>query len=77
MGSSTILFALLEHRVRKMSRMEGRGAPMIFAAVFTVQSKCDCKFYMTVCIFGSFFFLLGGDVTHSRIALPLNNGGNW
>ncbi len=24
-GSSTILFALLEHRVRKMSRMEGRG----------------------------------------------------
>ncbi len=28
-GSSTILFALLEHRVRKMSRMEGRGAPMI------------------------------------------------
>ncbi len=37
MGSSTILFALLEHRVRKMSRMEGRGAPMIFAAVFTVR----------------------------------------
>ncbi len=36
-GSSTILFALLEHRVRKMSRMEGRGAPMIFAAVFTVR----------------------------------------
>ncbi len=35
MGSSTILFALLEHRVRKMSRMEGRGAPMIFAPVFT------------------------------------------
>ncbi len=32
MGSSTILFALLEHRVRKISRMEGRGAPMIFAA---------------------------------------------
>ncbi len=36
-GSSTILFALLEHRVRKISRMEGRGAPMIFAAVFTVR----------------------------------------
>ncbi len=29
MGSSTILFALLEHRVSKISRMEGRGAPMI------------------------------------------------
>ncbi len=28
MGSFTILFALLEHRVRKISRMEGRGAPM-------------------------------------------------
>ncbi len=38
MGSSTILFALLEHRVRKISRMEGRGVPMIFAAVFTVRS---------------------------------------
>ncbi len=36
-GSSTILFALLEHRVRKISRMEGRGAPMIFAVVFTVR----------------------------------------
>ncbi len=36
-GSFTILFALLEHRVRKISRMEGRGAPMIFAAVFTVR----------------------------------------
>ncbi len=36
-GSFTILFALLEHRARKMSRMEGRGAPMIFAAVFTVR----------------------------------------
>ncbi len=32
MGSSTILFALLEHRVRKMSRTEGRGAPMIFCS---------------------------------------------
>ncbi len=31
-----ILVALLEHRARKMSRMEGRRAPMIFAAVFTV-----------------------------------------
>ncbi len=36
-GSFTILVALLEHRARKMSRMEGRGAPMIFAAVFTVR----------------------------------------
>ncbi len=26
-----------EHRVRKISRMEGRGPPMIFAAVFTVR----------------------------------------
>ncbi len=37
MGSSTILFALLEHRVRKISRIEGRGGTMIFAAVFTVR----------------------------------------
>ncbi len=29
-GSFTILLALLEHRVRKISSMEGRGAPMIF-----------------------------------------------
>ncbi len=29
-----MLLVLLEHRVRKMSRMERRGAPMIFAAVF-------------------------------------------
>ncbi len=36
-GSFTILLALLEHRVRKISRMEGRGAQMIFAAVFTVR----------------------------------------
>ncbi len=36
-GSFTILLALLEHRARKISRMEGRGAPMIFAAVFTVR----------------------------------------
>ncbi len=35
-GSFTILLALLEHHVRKISRMEGRGAQMIFAAVFTV-----------------------------------------
>ncbi len=38
-GSFTILVALLEHRARKMSRMEGRGAPMIFAAVFTVLCR--------------------------------------
>ncbi len=36
-GSSTMLLVLLEHRARKMSRMDGRGAPMIFAAVFTVR----------------------------------------
>ncbi len=36
-GSFTMLLVLLEHRVRKMSRMDGRGAPMIFAAVFTVR----------------------------------------
>ncbi len=36
-GSFTILFALLQHRARKMSRMERRGAPMIFAAMFTVH----------------------------------------
>ncbi len=32
-GSFTILVALLEHRARKMSRREGKGAPMIFEAV--------------------------------------------
>ncbi len=36
-GSFTMLMVLLEHRARKMSRMEERGAPMIFAAVFTVR----------------------------------------
>ncbi len=36
-GSFKILFALLEHRVRKIYMMEGRGAPIIFAAVFTVR----------------------------------------
>ncbi len=36
-GSFTMLLVLLEHRARKMSRMDGRGAPMIFAAVFTVR----------------------------------------
>ncbi len=30
--SFTILFSLLEHRVRKISRMKGRGAPMIFCS---------------------------------------------
>ncbi len=35
-GSFTLLLALLEHRARKISRMEGRGALMILAAVFTV-----------------------------------------
>ncbi len=41
-GSFMILLALLEHRVRKISRMEGRGAPMIFAVVFTVRWKVCC-----------------------------------
>ncbi len=36
-GSFTVLLALLEHLVRKISRMEGRGTPLIFAAVFTVR----------------------------------------
>ncbi len=36
-GSFTMLLVLLEHRARKMSRMDGRGAPMMFAAVFTVR----------------------------------------
>ncbi len=36
-GSFTILVASLEHRARKMSRMEGGGALMIFSAVFTVR----------------------------------------
>ncbi len=35
--SSTILFALLEHRVRKCPGWRGEGQPMIFAAVFTVR----------------------------------------
>ncbi len=38
-GSFTMLEALLEHRARKICRMEGRGAPMIFAAVFTVRCR--------------------------------------
>ncbi len=37
MGPFMILVALLEHRARKISRMEGSGASMIFAAVFTVR----------------------------------------
>ncbi len=40
--SSTILFALLEHRVRKMSRRRGRGAPMIFAAVCSLSAGGSC-----------------------------------
>ncbi len=36
-GSFTMLLVLLEHRARKMSRMDGKGALMIFAAVFTVR----------------------------------------
>ncbi len=36
-GSFTILVALMEHPARKNSRIERRGAPMIFAAVFTVR----------------------------------------
>ncbi len=41
MGSSTILLALLEHRVRKISKMEGRGALMIFAAVLVLRSAAQ------------------------------------
>ncbi len=40
-GSSTILFALLEHLVRKISRMEGRGAPMIFAVPYRTVPDSD------------------------------------
>ncbi len=40
-GSFTILVALLEHRARKMSRMEGRGAPMVFAAVLYLRVDMD------------------------------------
>ncbi len=36
-GSFTVLLALLEQLVRIISRMEWRGALMIFAAVFTVR----------------------------------------
>ncbi len=39
MGSFTMLLVLLEHRARNISRMDGRGAPMIFAAVFTVRCR--------------------------------------
>ncbi len=34
-GSSTILFALLEHRVRKISRMEGRGAGIVVRCMWS------------------------------------------
>ncbi len=37
--SFTLLLALLQHNARKMSSMEGRGAPMMFTAVFTVGSS--------------------------------------
>ncbi len=46
-GSFTMLLVLLEHRARKMSRMDGRGAPMIFAAVF----HC-CHPWLLVCTCG-------------------------
>ncbi len=38
-GSFRMLLVLPEHRTRKMSRMDGRGALMIFAAVFTVRCR--------------------------------------
>ncbi len=34
-GSFTMLLVLLEHRARKMARMDGRGAPMIFTFTFS------------------------------------------
>ncbi len=40
-GSFLILFALLEHRARNISRMEGRGGPMIFAAVTVPVQDSD------------------------------------
>ncbi len=39
-GSFTILFALLEHRARKMSTMEGRGALMFFAERCSLMFPC-------------------------------------
>ncbi len=36
-GSFTMLLVLLEHRARKMSRMDGRGAPMIFFAALQLE----------------------------------------
>ncbi len=39
-GSFTMLLVLLEHRARKMSRMDWRGAPMIFAAVRALVGMC-------------------------------------
>ncbi len=41
-GSFTILVALVKHRARKMSRMEGRGAPIIFEVLFTVRWRVSC-----------------------------------
>ncbi len=38
-GSFTMRLVLLEHRARKMSRMDGRGVPMIFAAVYIWLQK--------------------------------------
>ncbi len=37
MGSFTILLALLEHSCNENIQDGGRGAPVIFAAVFTVR----------------------------------------
>ncbi len=42
MGSFKILVALLEHRDRKMSRMEGKGAPMIFAVHCPLEGLAVC-----------------------------------
>ncbi len=42
MGSFKILVALLEHRDRKMSRMEGRGAPRIFAVHCPLEGLAGC-----------------------------------
>ncbi len=44
-GSFMMLLVLLEHRARKMSRMDGRGAPVIFAGHRDFQRKCKIYFH--------------------------------
>lgn len=56
--SFTILLALLEHRAKNVSRMEGR-APMIFAAVFTVC--CRVSMVLLYNVERDLLFLAGGE----------------